>query len=253
MNIEEKIVEAIEAYAREIVLGEITGYDLFDMVYGPLPVVLSDSSWEVPGEFDVGVTLADTLSAFAFLSDDDERDGDGWPTCETKPTTLSELAAILNLEPWSLALDYGWEDNSIDHRDLDSDLFTPEQISRAAAALAAAENKEETQEREYQEQLRFEKEEAELCDCEEAELRLIERGESVEWCECDSLEAAAEELGMPTRSETARLYFEGKLPKAEAIRRAEIITHRHEQTNYDELLRSGYDRESARALKEEVR
>jgi hypothetical protein len=104
--------------------------------------------------------------------------------------------------------------------------------------------------REHRESNRMAREENEIMDRDEAEIRLTDQGVIVEWFGGSSLAQAADELGMPTDSETARLYFERKLPRAEAQRRAGIIRRRHEETNYDELLARGCSKDDARALTE---
>jgi len=58
----------------------------------------------------------------------------------------------------------------------------------------------------------------------------------------------AERLGLPEGSLTARDLAAGLITLEEAQRRAEIITHRHEHTDYDDLLRRGIDRDTAREV-----
>lgn len=115
--------------------------------------------------------------------------------------------------------------------------YTPEgHLAEVEMARLAAE--------ERREMARLAREENEIMDRDEAE----RRGEAVEYCDHDSIEAAARELGMPEDSETARLYYDRKIHRSEAVRRAAIIVRRHEDTDYDLLLASGMDRDTAREM-----
>lgn len=63
-----------------------------------------------------------------------------------------------------------------------------------------------------------------------------------------AVRSAAEALGMPEDSQTARLVAMGAIDTNEGMRRARIIRARHEKTDYDDLLAEGYDRETAREM-----
>jgi hypothetical protein len=56
------------------------------------------------------------------------------------------------------------------------------------------------------------------------------------------------DLGLAPNSRTARALLAGYIDRAEAERIAAICRHRHEETNYDDLLASGMSKEEARAL-----
>lgn len=104
------------------------------------------------------------------------------------------------------------------------------------------------QEREDAEYHRAMDDEMAIHDRYELELQAIERGETPIYCEAETLEAAADEIGMPADSQTARLYYERLIHRAEAERRAAKISHRHEDTDYDAMLGAGMDRDTARDL-----
>jgi hypothetical protein len=76
-------------------------------------------------------------------------------------------------------------------------------------------------------------------------------GKPVESTE-EKRERLADELGMPSDSQTVALALSGAIGMDEAKRRAEKIRHRHENTNYDSLLAAGVDRDEARLCCEEV-
>jgi hypothetical protein len=61
-------------------------------------------------------------------------------------------------------------------------------------------------------------------------------------------ERLADELGMPSDSQTVALALGGVIGMDEAKRRAEKIRFRHENTNYDSLLAAGVDRDEARLV-----
>lgn len=60
----------------------------------------------------------------------------------------------------------------------------------------------------------------------------------------------SEELGLKPGSETAKALLTGDIDPEAAKRIAQICRERHEGTNYDALLKAGYSKEEARALKE---
>jgi hypothetical protein len=62
------------------------------------------------------------------------------------------------------------------------------------------------------------------------------------------LEKLAKELGVLRNSRTFKLYLDGEIDRDEAMRIGEITRYRHEETNYEELLEEGFDREEAREL-----
>ncbi len=62
-----------------------------------------------------------------------------------------------------------------------------------------------------------------------------------------SAKDVAEELGMPVNSRTVARVVAGELSMDEARNIAARIKERHEQTDYDDLLRQGYSKEDARA------
>ena len=103
-------------------------------------------------------------------------------------------------------------------------------------------------EREERAQARADDEDAEIHAREEMETRAVERGETVTYCCAASVEEAADEIGMPAGSDTARLYYTRKIHRAEAMRRAAKISRRHEGTDYDHMLHRGIDRDTARDL-----
>lgn len=59
---------------------------------------------------------------------------------------------------------------------------------------------------------------------------------------------AAKLLGMPERSLTVLDFVAGRISLEEATAAAERISHRHEKTDYDSLLASGVDRDTAREM-----
>lgn len=67
------------------------------------------------------------------------------------------------------------------------------------------------------------------------------------------IEEIAAALGMPEDSRTVREVASGQLDMEEAMERAERIRFRHEKTEYDALLRSGVDRDTAREIIESGR
>ena len=65
-------------------------------------------------------------------------------------------------------------------------------------------------------------------------------------------EAEAWSMGLLPDSRTYAWYLQGDIGHEEAIRIGKITSYRHEQTNYDDLLRAGYDKDDARELMTEV-
>lgn len=63
---------------------------------------------------------------------------------------------------------------------------------------------------------------------------------------------AACELGMPSNARTARALVYGQIDEATAKRIAEHCRHRHEDTNYDDLLAKGCSKDEARDMMEEL-
>ena len=61
-------------------------------------------------------------------------------------------------------------------------------------------------------------------------------------------ERLAESLGVRSDSRTFDAFLRGEISEEEARRIGRITSHRHEQTNYDDLLRAGYSKEDARAM-----
>ena len=61
-------------------------------------------------------------------------------------------------------------------------------------------------------------------------------------------ERLAESLGVRSDSRTFDAFLRGEIGEEEARRIGRITSHRHEQTNYDDLLRAGYSKEDARAM-----
>lgn len=57
-----------------------------------------------------------------------------------------------------------------------------------------------------------------------------------------------EMLGLPPTAKTGKWLRDGDISMEEAKRIAAIVTHRHEETNYDDLLRSGVDKSEAREM-----
>ncbi len=223
-----RVYDAIREHIDPIAAGKLNEYGLFDMAYGPLPVKYKDGEWRIPAPMymDTGVTDKSAL----------------WRG--SRPRTLGQLASALRLDPWSLALDYGWPEWMID-----ADAFIKDHgLAGLGGELAAARREIADQAREEADYQRFIKEEGELADKEENEARDAARGVVIEYSDAASLKEAADELGMPQDSETVRLYYERKLHKAEALRRAGVIIARHEDTDYDALLARGIDRDTARAM-----
>ena len=75
------------------------------------------------------------------------------------------------------------------------------------------------------------------------------------WCAAGRLRTTrakvddlSSDLGLAPNSRTARALLAGYIDRAEAERIAAICRHRHEETNYDDLLASGMSKEDARAL-----
>ena len=64
----------------------------------------------------------------------------------------------------------------------------------------------------------------------------------------EAREKLAESLGVRSDSRTLEAYLRGDIDAEEARRIGRVTAHRHEQTNYDDLLRQGYSREEARAM-----
>jgi len=64
-------------------------------------------------------------------------------------------------------------------------------------------------------------------------------------------EEVNDELGMPPGSKTGKWLRRGEISEEQAERIAEKCSHRHEETDYDNLLKSGVDKETARDLIEE--
>ena len=62
----------------------------------------------------------------------------------------------------------------------------------------------------------------------------------------DRAEIRAVVYAMSHESAAWLAYQEGEMSAADLLHRCERAQHRHENTNYDELLRAGYDREDAR-------
>lgn len=60
------------------------------------------------------------------------------------------------------------------------------------------------------------------------------------------IEALASRLGVLSDSRTLAAYRRGEIEEDEAMRIGEITRHRHEDTNYDELLARGFSKEDAR-------
>ena len=61
-------------------------------------------------------------------------------------------------------------------------------------------------------------------------------------------QAEADALGVRLDSRTFSSYRRGEIDAQEARRIGEITRHRHEATNYDALIQSGMDRDTARGL-----
>lgn len=68
----------------------------------------------------------------------------------------------------------------------------------------------------------------------------------------EAREKLAESLGVRSDSRTFEAFLRGDIDDDEARRIGRITAHRHEQTNYDELLRQGYSKPEARELMERV-
>lgn len=223
MTTDEIIAATIIENSDTIAAGEMSGFDLFDAVYGPMPIRLENGEWCVvsPDHFATGVTAGEVAEL-------------------DEPATLDDLCSALNLSPWSLAADYGWDETELDADACDS----------PAAIDALSQSRRELAEYERQERDRIESEldDAEQMEAEERACRAAERGERLEFFSGETLDDAANELGMPDDSETARLYYERKLDRSEAMRRAAKIIHRHTMTDYDDLLSRGIDRETAREI-----
>jgi hypothetical protein len=64
----------------------------------------------------------------------------------------------------------------------------------------------------------------------------------------DAIKAEADAIGVLKGSRTWRAYRAGEIDADEAARIGRITTARHEATDYDALLASGVDRETAREL-----
>jgi len=63
-------------------------------------------------------------------------------------------------------------------------------------------------------------------------------------------DAVAEDLGLLPGSRLAKDLRAGRVDEEAATAIAESIRHRHEDTDYDDLLAAGYPKEAARALKQ---
>lgn len=63
--------------------------------------------------------------------------------------------------------------------------------------------------------------------------------------------ARAARYAMRTNSSAWQAYCEGELSACQLLYRCERAQNRHENTDYDDLLRAGYDRESAREMCEQ--
>lgn len=61
-------------------------------------------------------------------------------------------------------------------------------------------------------------------------------------------DAVAQELGLNPGSRTAAALRRGELSREDAEGIAAYIKHRHEDTDYDDLLRAGCDKDTAREL-----
>jgi len=59
---------------------------------------------------------------------------------------------------------------------------------------------------------------------------------------------AARELALPATSRTVRWLADGEISLREAHRIADVVSDRHDATDYDRLLRAGYDRDDAREI-----
>jgi hypothetical protein len=66
------------------------------------------------------------------------------------------------------------------------------------------------------------------------------------------LQSLADSLGVLRDSRTFAQYLAGDIDRAEAQRIGEITSHRHECTDYDDLLSRGYSRDDARALAQQT-
>lgn len=161
-------------------------------------------------------------------------------------TSIGELASALNLEPWSLAADYGWPSSSWP-------LSAYETIPKVARAIRRYEKRREEELEEARKEARSEREERETFEREEREDRAAERGEKLYYAPRGmTREQAADLLDMPNDSRTVDQYVRGVIDTATALRRAARIRHRHEKTDYDALLRAGWRKEDARAIIEDI-
>ncbi|MCX7933849.1 MAG: DUF2293 domain-containing protein, partial [Planctomycetota bacterium] len=64
-------------------------------------------------------------------------------------------------------------------------------------------------------------------------------------------EEVAAMLGLPIDSRTVQDVMDGAIDLKTARRRADRIAHRHEETDYDDLLARGIDRDTARMIIED--
>lgn len=200
----------------------------FDYAYGPAQVELRGGEfWLVDcgEEFQTGVTVWDVEEHDAEIEEIE---------------TLFDLAGATNRTPANVACDEGWDCYPVTVSEIASKSET------AAKAIADAKEEAADQERERRKEAKASAEEDELYEKEMAEEIALSRGETVEYCEVETLEDAAAEIGMPVDSQTTRKYFEGLLHRGEALRRARKISWRHEESDYESLLESGYSKEEAR-------
>lgn len=227
---ENRMAEYFAENAERVVEDEDSEVDAaFDYAYGPAKVEVRDGEfWLVDGgeEFETGVTVEDVEEHG--LADVSEVE------------TLSDLASATNRNPSDLACDEGWDCYPVTVVEIAS------KCEVTAKAIADAKQEAAEQEHERREEAKAAAEEDELYEKEMAEQIAMDRGEEIEYCDAETLEEAAAEIGMPSDSQTARKYFEGKLHRGEALRRARKISWRHEQSDYESLLDAGYLKEDAR-------
>jgi hypothetical protein len=228
--------EATDKYVARLIVATLDGdgewdeFEEFADAHDPIPVTMSQGRWWVTDSrgnavWEIGVTSNDV----------DGKDGE--------KSTIGEIANSLNLTSSTLAADYGWPSDSWPLS------YYERNFPSVARAMARYERRRADERQEAREEALMAREEMELFDRETREGHAQERGETLVYApHGTTVEQAAELLGMPEDSQTVRLYVTRMLDLREALRRARVITHRHESTDYDRLLAAGIDRDTARHL-----
>jgi hypothetical protein len=228
--------EATDKYVARLIVATLDGdrewdeFEGFAGAHAPIPVTITRGEWWATDSrghavWGLGVTSDDV----------DGEDGE--------ESTIGEIANALNLSPSTLAADYGWPSDS-----WPLSYYEPK-FPSVARAVARYERRRVKEREESREEARAARTEVELSDRETREEHAQERGEALVYApHGTTVKQAAELLGMPEDSQTVRLYTGRMLDLKEALRRASVITHRHESTDYDKLLAAGIDRDTARQI-----